>query len=52
LVLLLAWLTILPTEGCLPQIEQCLIAINLGTGRLEIRFRRWAGESKLARVAP
>ena len=25
LVLLLAWLTLLPTEGCLPQIEHCLI---------------------------
>src|SRR6202035_560826 len=26
LVLLLAWLTLLPTEGRLPHIEQCLIA--------------------------
>jgi hypothetical protein len=29
LVLLLAWLTLLPTEGRLPQIAQCLIGGNL-----------------------
>jgi hypothetical protein len=36
LVLLLAWLTLFPTEGCLPQIVQCLIAINLGSGQLKL----------------
>jgi hypothetical protein len=43
LVLLLAWLTLFPTDGCFPHIAQCLMVLY----RIEVK---WSRQGSPARV--